>query len=102
MTKSEIYDLADDFNTATVAAYYTTETVSDMSMYLTNLAGSWTTEHGEEICAEMGKVFSKMEDAMNEMEIALAAAKNCYATVSFHTETSSYSVPVEGGGGNDN
>jgi len=97
MTLSEIYDLSDDFNSNTQAAYYTNTTSADMKMYLTNLSSAWTTDHGQEICANMSKLFSTLEDAMNEMEIAMAAAKNCYVTISTHTETSSYSKPNEGG-----
>ncbi len=103
MTKSEAYDLGEEFNTATQAAYYTTEPVADMNMHLTNLGTEWTTEHGEEVVAEMSKIFSSMEDAMNQMEAAMAAAKNCYVTIGFHSETTSTFVPNEsssdGGGG---
>ena len=99
MTKSEIYDLGEEFNTATQAAYYTNEYGSDMNMYLTNLGQAWTTEHGEEIVSEMSKIFSTMEEAMNEMEIAMAAAKNCYASIGFHTETSTRYEYVESEGG---
>lgn len=98
MTKGELIDKVEDYNTAAQAAYYRNLTSGDMKQCIDNLKLVWTTDHGEEILAEMDGIFQTMEDAMNAMDAAMQAAKNCYINISFHTETHS-STTTSGGGG---
>ena len=97
MTKGELIDKAEDYNQAASSAYYTNTTSSDMKMYLDNLKLEWTTDHGQEIVAEMQGIFQTIEDAMNAMEVAMAAIKNCYCSVSTHEERSTRTETSGGG-----
>ena len=97
MTKGEVIDKVEEFNNAALAAYYTNTTSGDMKQCIDNLKLEWTTDHGEDILAEMEGIFQTMEEAMNMMDAAMQSAKNCYATVNFRTEKHT-DISTSGGG----
>ena len=89
MTKGELIDKVDEYNTAVTALHYDNHYGSDdIHQCIENIGLEWTTDHGVEVVAEMEKIFTNLENAMNDMERFMNAAKTNYVTVGFHNQTS--------------
>ena len=92
MTKQELLEKTEEYNTKIGGLSFKNQVSSSISDDISTLGAEWNTTHGIEIVNKIKNEFKTLEEALNEIEVAVQSIKDSKITTTFQTSESQREV----------